>query len=157
MTFSVDALIGLCRHFCEEIEAITHETDHFLAQFHTEERFRFSDSEKIKNMYLEPYGCLIASLLASLKTSDRLGVRLTALLAAADSPSAIENMPRVEALWDTYEQYRADVMQYLEVSQQYWKEVGAQRATSTAPLVQATRVLIGTQRQAYTVFSENAK
>ena len=154
MPFSLEALSLLCRDFCEEIATVTHETDRFLAQFHTEERFRFSDSEQIKKQYLEPYGRLLTSLLASLERSEAHALRLSALLASTDCAEAVEYMPRVEQLWLAYEQYRNDVTHYLSTSQQYWNRVAAQEVQSAAPLLDATRTFVAAQRQAGAVFAE---
>ena len=157
MTFSPEQLSLLCRNFCEEMQAITHESDQFLAQFHTEERVRFSDVAKIKARHLEPYSRLLTSLLASLEKSDALALRLSALLASADCPDAIEHMPRIEALFSAYEQYRAQVSEYLAQTQRYWTDKDAMGASGTAPLVQATRTLIGAQRQALAAFSQGSQ
>lgn len=154
MTFSLELLSMLCHNFCEEIETITHETEYFLAQFHTEDRFRFSDVEQIKKNYLDPYGHLVTSLLASLKRSDNLALTLSALLASTDCADAIAHMPRVEALWNAYEQYHSQISNYLDRSARYWTDKAIMTSMGTAPLVEATRILIAAQRQTSTAFSQ---
>ena len=154
MPFSNEALLALCGDFCKELEQITHETDRFLTEFHTEERVRFSGTEAIREAYLEPFTRLNTLLLSSMERSDRLGVRLASLLASTDCREAVEQMPRVEYLWCAYEQYRNGVIQYLATSQQYWNRIATQEIQSIVPLLQDTRALIAAQRQASTVFAK---
>ena len=155
MTFSLSALFELCCDFYDEIETITQETDRFLAQFQTEDRVRFADVEQIKKQYLDPYGALLASLLSSLERSDRLGVRLTALLEATDTLEAIEHMPRVTRLWEAYEQYRTDLCEFLSFSKRYFSDEEAMRTKGTAPLVSSTRILIASQTRTQECFRSN--
>ncbi len=155
MTFSIPKLSALCRDFCKEFDAAAHESELFLAQFHTEDRFRFSNVEQIKNAYLAPYGNFIASLLASLERTDRLSLRLSALLLSTDSVEAVEHQAKTEALWQTYEQYRADVSQYCECTQKYWTDKNMLATQGTAPLVFAMRTLIAAQHRASEAFAEH--
>ena len=155
MKFSSSALFELCCDFYDEIETITQETNHFLAQFHTEERFRFFDAEQIRKQYLEPYRTLVSSLLASLERSDRLGLRLTALLESTDTPDAIGHMPRVLNLFEAYDQYRAALDEFLTCSKRYFGDEETIAAKGTAPLVLATRGLIASQTRAKECFRSN--
>ena len=156
MTFSISQLLDLCRDFCQEFEAIAHEADRFLAQFHAEDRVRFADGETIKKSYLAPYGAFLASLLASLETTDRLGIQLSAILVSTDCIEAIEQQAEINELWHIYEQYRADVSQYCENTQKYWADKNALATQGTAPLVFATRTLIAAVHKAGEAFLPHA-
>ena len=155
MTFSFSALYELCCDFYDEIETITQKTNHFLEHFHTEERFRFFDAKQIKKQYLPPYGTLVSSLLSSLERSDRLALRLTALLESADTPDASDQMPRIAALWEAYEQYRAALDEFLTCSKRYFSDEEVMATKGTAPLVLATRTLLASQKEAQKCFRSN--
>lgn len=152
MTFSISHLSDLCRDFCQEFDAIAHKADHFLAQFHTEDRVRFFDEEAIKKSHLAPYGAFLTSLLATLEKTDALGIRLSAILIGTDSPETIEYQAKIDVLWHAYEQYRACVCQYCENTQKYWTDKHTLATQGTAPLVSATRSLIAALHKANDAF-----
>lgn len=155
MTFSFSALYELCCDFCDEIEFASQEANHFLSQFHTENRVRFSDAEQIKKQYLAPYSALVSSLLASLERSDRLGLRLSALLESADTPDAFDQMPRITYLWEAYTQYRTALDDFFNNSKRYFSDAEAISAKGTAPLVLTTRSLIASQARMLECFQHN--
>ena len=155
MAFSFSALSSLCRDFCKEIDVATYQSELFLAQFHTEDRFGFTDAEQIKKTYLTPYATLISSLLASLRRSDRLGTQLVAMLESTDTLEAVEYMERVELLWKAYEQYRSDLSDFLSTSNQHLSNKEILQTKGTAPLVMATRILIASQARAKECFLQS--
>jgi hypothetical protein len=152
MEFSLTALAKLSLDFVEEIDTITQKTEQFLKRFQAEAQIRFSDAAQIKKQYLAPYAELVTSLVSSLERSDALGVRLSALFAAADCQRAVEHMPRVEHLWTIYEQYRTDLCEFLASSQHYFSNQELLNTKGTAPIVLATRTLVASQMRAKECF-----
>ena len=156
MDFSLTALAQLSLDFVEEIDMITQKSEQFLKRFQAEEQIRFSDAAQIKKQYLAPYAELVTSLVSSLERSDALGMRLSALFAAADCHGAIEHMPRVERLWAAYEQYRTDLCEFLASSQRYFSDQDLLSTKGTAPIVSATRTLVASQRRAEDCFAKES-
>ncbi len=137
-----ESILDVCRELSVAAIQLQHDGERFLSSFDTETALGLAISDDQAKAYQTAFNSLLFSLLHSIECTDKIGARLSALVALAERPEneSIENA--IYQKWNLYERYRRMIIQYLENTKPYVARKAAWKEISCAPLLKHTRDLV---------------